>query len=154
MKKSYDIKRIIKEKNLIPKAVCLLLAIALWVYVTKDVTKDVAKEKKTDPVINYSETEIIELPIAMKNKKIDLNYTLESDKVKIKIIKVDDEDIAANSLSAYIDCDEINIDEEEFVSKSKITVVGFVHVIADSLKIESRILSSTPAAVEIVVTKE
>jgi len=34
MKKDYDIKRIIKEKKLIPKTVCLLLAIILWFYVS------------------------------------------------------------------------------------------------------------------------
>jgi len=119
------------------------------------VNYNISRVNITIPIINYSETEIIELPIIMRNKKTGFNYLLISDKVKIQILKNNDENITENSLSAYIDCDEIKIDNEEFASKSKITAKGFVHVTANTLKNDkSRILSSTPATVEIVITKE
>jgi len=119
-----------------------------------NVNYSISRINITVPIIDYSETEFIELPILLRNKKLGFNYLLIFDKVKIQILKKDEEFIATNSLSAYIDCDEIKIDNEEFVSKSKITAIGFVHVIADSLKIESMILSSAPVTAEIVVTKE
>jgi hypothetical protein len=108
----------------------------------------------TVPVINYSKTEFIELPVVMKNKKPGYNYLLISDKIKIQIIKNDNENIAENSFSSFIDCDEIKINNEEFITKSKITAIGFVHIIADTLKNKNRILSSAPVTVEIVVTSK
>jgi hypothetical protein len=108
----------------------------------------------TVPVINHSETETVEVPVFMKNKRKGFNYLLIFDKVKIQIMKTDEENITEHSFFAYIDCDEIKIDNEEFALKSKITAMAFVYVIADTLKNESKILSSTPAGVEIVVTKE
>ena len=36
MKKYYDIKKVIKEKNLIPKVVSLLLSIVLWIYASQE----------------------------------------------------------------------------------------------------------------------
>ena len=119
-----------------------------------NVNYSISRMNITVPIINYSETEIIELPVLLRNKKRGFNYLLIFDKVKIQILKKDEEYIAAHSLSAYIDCDEINFDNEEFVSKSKITAIGFIYVIADTLKTESRILSSMPVTSEIVVTKE
>ena len=119
-----------------------------------NVNYNISRVNITVPVIDYAETEVIEVPILIKNKNRNFDYLLIFDTVKIIIIKNDSQELVANSLSAYIDCDEIKIDNEEFVSKSKITAIGFVHVIADSLKIGNRILSSTPAAVEIIITKK
>jgi len=119
-----------------------------------NVNYSISQVNITVPIIDYSETAFITVPIVIKNERQGYNYLLISDKVEIQILKKDKEYIQTNSLSAYIDCNEINFDNEEFISQSKITAIGFVHVIADSLKIENIILSSIPVTAEIVVTKE
>ena len=118
-----------------------------------NVNYSISRVNITVPIIN-SKTDVIELPILIKNKKPGFNYLLIFDKVKVQIIKNPDENITQNSLSAYVDCSEIKFDDGDFTSKSKITAIGFVYVAAGTLKYESRILSSTPSTVEIVITKE
>jgi len=118
------------------------------------VNYNISRVQVTVPIIAHSETEIIELPILTTNNKKGSNYLLSSDKVKIQIVKNDDENTADHSLSAYIDCDEIKISNEAFAVDSKKTAVGFVRVIGKTSESTNRIISSSPVSVEIVITKE
>ena len=118
------------------------------------VNYNISRVNVTVPIKTYSETEIIEIPILLKNKKAGYNYKLSSDKVKVQFIKNNDENIGENSLSASLDCDEIKIYNEEFVLDKKKSAIGFVLVSGNTIENTNRIISSTPVSVEIAITKE
>ena len=106
------------------------------------------------PVLNYSEMTTFIIPVVMKNKKKGYNYTFNSDRVKITVVPPENKNISEHSYSAYIDADEIDIDNDEFLKKNKIDVAGYIHVNGDSSEADNGILSVTPHVDEIVVTKE
>ena len=106
------------------------------------------------PVINFSEMTTLEIPVVIKNKRRGYNYLFNTDKVKIGVILPESKTVSEESFSAYIDADEIDVDNNEFLKKSKIEVMGYVHVNGDSSETDNIILSTTPDSVEIVVTKE
>ena len=118
------------------------------------VNYNISRVNVTVPIITFSETEIIEVPILIRNKKSGYNYKLSTDKVKVHTIKNSDENISENSLSVYIDCDEIKIYDEEFILERRKSAIGFVHVDGNTSENTNRIISSTPVSVEIVITKE
>ncbi len=120
----------------------------------EDIEYSLAKVNAIVPVVNFSEKTTLEIPVIMRNKKKGYKYLFNADKVKISIIIPDNKDISEDSFSAYIDGDEIEVNNEEFIKKSRVEVVANVYVRGDSSEIENLILSTTPDSVEIVVTKE
>jgi hypothetical protein len=106
------------------------------------------------PVINFAEKTTFEIPVTIRNKKKGYKYLFNADTVKISVVIPENKDINGNLFSAYIDGNEIEIDNNEFIKKSKIEVMGYVYVHGDSSENENLILSTTPESVEIVVTKE
>lgn len=106
------------------------------------------------PVINYSEMISYEIPVSVRNKKKGLNFKIDSDKVKINVILSENKNINEKSFSAYVNAEEIEIDNDELVKNGKIKVIGFIHVDGDSPESDNNLLSTAPDRVEIVVTKE
>jgi hypothetical protein len=119
-----------------------------------EVEYNFSKVNVTVPVINYTVLTTLEIPVVIKNKKKGYKYLFNSDRVKVSIILPDDKKIDENSFSAYIDGDDIDIDNDEFIKKSRIEVMGYVNVNGDSAETDNLIMSTTPDSVEIVVTKE
>ena len=115
---------------------------------------NLSKVSVTVPILNYSEITSLEIPVVVKNNKKGLKYKLNYDRIKINVIPPENKLMNEHSFSAYVDADEIEIDNDELLRKNKIEVIGFVHVIGDSTETDNGILSSTPDRVEIVVTKE
>ncbi len=115
---------------------------------------NISKVNVIVPVINFSEMTTLEIPLVIRNKKAGYNYLFNPDKVKINVILPENKNINEESFSAYIDAGEIEIDNNEFVKKSKIEIMGFVHVNGDSSETDNMIISTTPDSIEIVVTKE
>lgn len=113
-----------------------------------------SKVNATVPVLNYSEMTSIEIPVTLRNKKKGYRYIFTTDKVKINVILPENKNVAERSYIAYIDADEIEIDNDEFIKKSRIEVMGYVHVNGDSSETDSGILSAAPDSVELVITKE
>jgi len=105
-------------------------------------------------VMNYSELSTYEIPVIIKNKKKGFGYVFNSDRVKIKVIQSENKNINERSYAAYVDADEFVINNDEFKKKSKVDVMGFVHVNGDTLESDAGILSASPDTVEIVVTKD
>ncbi|PKL17392.1 MAG: hypothetical protein CVV49_11290 [Spirochaetae bacterium HGW-Spirochaetae-5] len=106
------------------------------------------------PVLNFSEKTTFEIPVIIRNKKKGYKYLFNADRVKISVIIPENKNISEDSFSAYIDGDEIQIDNDEFIRKSRVEVMGNIHIHGDSSEIDNLILSGTPDSVEIVVTKE
>jgi len=104
--------------------------------------------------LNFPEKISFEIPVTLRNKKKGYKYTFISGKVKVTAIQSENKNVSERSFSAYVDADEIEIDNDEFIKKSRIEVMGFVHVSGDTSETDSSILSATPDSVEIVVTKE
>jgi YbbR domain-containing protein len=114
----------------------------------------ISKVNVAVPVQSYSGTITYEIPVAIRNKKKGFNYLLITDRVRISYVPVENKTATERSFTAYIDCDEIDVDNDEFLKNSRIEVIGFVHVNGDSYETDNGILSATPEIVEIVVTKE
>ncbi len=108
------------------------------------------------PVLSYSEITSLEIPVTIRNKRKNFKYTLSNARVKINVIVPENKNININdrSFSAYIDADEIEIDDEEFVKHGRVEVKNFVHVTGDSPENDAGILSTIPDSIGIVVTKE
>jgi len=111
------------------------------------------------PILNFSmfnsvETASVEIPVTLRNKKKGYKYSLTTDKVKVNVILPENKSSSERFFSAYVDADEIEIDNDAFIKKNKIEVMGFVHVVGDTSETDSGILSATPDSIEIVVTKE
>lgn len=111
------------------------------------------------PILNISlfnsvEVTSFEIPVVLRNKKKGYNYIVTAGKVKVNVMLPDNKDFSEKSFSAYVDADEIEIDSDEFIKKSRIEVMGFVHVVGDTSETDSGIMSTVPDSVEIVVTKE
>jgi hypothetical protein len=106
------------------------------------------------PVENYSEVASFEVPLVIKNKKKGFKYTLNYDRVKINVIIPDNLNVSERSFSAFIDADEIEIENDAFIRKNSFEIIRFVYIDGDSSEVDERILSATPDTVEIIVTRE
>jgi len=115
---------------------------------------NISKVNAVVTILNYSEIVTFEIPVAIINKKKGYRYFFNSDKVKINLIVPENKNITERSFTAFIDAGEIEIDNDEFIKKSRIEVMGLISVNGDSSEADNAILSSTPDSVEIVVTKE
>ncbi len=106
------------------------------------------------PVMNYSGTVSYEIPVSIKNRKKGFNYTISSDKIKINVMLTENKNVTDRSFSAYIDADEIEIDNDLLARNGKIEITGYVHADGDTPETDSIVLSANPDRIEIVVTKE
>lgn len=106
------------------------------------------------PVMNFSGTVSYEIPVLIRNRKKGFNYTINSDRVKINVMLTENKNITDRSFSAYIDADEIEIDNDELARNGKIEITGYIHADGDTPETDSIVLSANPDRLEIVVTKE
>lgn len=106
------------------------------------------------PILNYSQMTTYEIPVAVKNRKKGFKYTISPLKIKISVVSPENKNINEHSYSAYIDANEIDIENDEFLIQNRIETIGFVHVVGDSSEADNGILSSTPESIRISVTRE
>ncbi len=106
------------------------------------------------PVINNTAVTVFEIPVSIRNKSRNYKYIYDTVKVKINVLVSENKNLTDRSFSAYIDADDIEIDNDELQKKGKIEVKSFLHINGDSPEADNSILSTVPDSVEIVVTKE
>lgn len=114
----------------------------------------ISKVNVTVPILNLSEVTSFEIPVTIRNKKKGLHYIFNLNRVKVNVMVPDNKNIGEHSFSAYIDVDDIEAGDEDFLKKSRIEVMRYVYVEGDTSESENVILSSVPEVVEIAVTKE
>ncbi len=106
------------------------------------------------PVIKYTDTIAVDVPVTIRNRKKGFNYRLASGTVRINVIPIDGVNAQTGAYSAYIDAYELPVDGDELLKKGKTEASGFVHVTGDTAEYDNNILQTVPETINIIVTRE
>lgn len=107
----------------------------------------------TVPIVPVSDTAVVELPLAVKNRIRGYDYRLAVEKVTADIIIQHNKPGGAVDLSAYVDAYEIPVINSDIPANGRLEKEAVVHV-RGGLIDESGVLSIKPEKVKVIITRE
>ncbi len=119
-----------------------------------DVEFGVSKVSVIVPVFAYSDLYEIQVPVVVKNPVKGYRYSLENEIVKLSLVPVDGRMLDGRSFTAYVDAQDIDIDETELAGKDGVTKRAVIHVRGAGGDDENSIISQVPEGVDVRITKE
>ena len=118
-----------------------------------EIDYSISEVEVTVPLIPFSDTASVELPVLVKNRVKGFVYDTVTDKVSVNVILTQNRSVESLELTAYIDASEIPVMSNDIAVNGRYEKEAVVHI-KNGVSDEDGVLSVMPETIKVLITRE